>query len=578
MASFTEKIRVLLELDGDGAESGFKRFRTSVSEADGVTGKFKAGASSAFQSIKDNAGAMALGAGTAIAAFAVKAVHEFEQTAKAAIDLGSATGLSTEAASRWIAVGDDFGVTAEGLQGGIGKIAKSLDDAKWDKYGIETRDAAGKARDANAILIDSLATLSNISNATERARVGNELFGKGYSNLAPLIGHTREEYEDMLGAVEDGQVITDKEAKKAEDMRKAEDALADALKEVTLQVGQAVAGFAPFIQKLAETVAYLEKIPALKDLAFAGFSADAGDVTFNLMELGKAGEDSGDASQDLVDHNFTVKGATKIMEDYAKAQAEAKDATEETSTAVEEHSGLTDEQRMKMQAVTSMIAQHEKALKDDTQAQKDAIEAAKDRLEAEEDLRDFLLSQIDAGYAYMQSVRDTTADVKAYNDEIATGKLTQDELATATEQARQSVVKTAEAYANTTGAAQGSNEWINKVIESLYNQAVALDPNSPLRQVLVGYISQLQSVPKTVSTTFEIKGPGRIRIDGGTGGGGTPTNPGSHGNELFTFGDAGIGGVAASPGSGNMYVNINTSADPNAVVTSIKQFQRTNGT
>ena len=79
--------------------------------------------------------------------------------------------------------------------------------------------------------------LSKITNETERAQAGNELFGKGYAKLAPLIGHTKDEYEKMLGSVEKGQVITESEAKSAEQMRLAQDKLKDALGEVALAVG-----------------------------------------------------------------------------------------------------------------------------------------------------------------------------------------------------------------------------------------------------------------------------------------------------------------------------------------------------
>jgi hypothetical protein len=109
----------------------------------------------------------------AAAKVGLDAVHAFEDTAKAAINLADATGLSTEQASRWIGVGDDFQVTAEALTMGIGKIGKTLDGAQWDKYGIATHNAAGKAREANDILLDAFVKLSNVTNATQ-AREGRQ--------------------------------------------------------------------------------------------------------------------------------------------------------------------------------------------------------------------------------------------------------------------------------------------------------------------------------------------------------------------------------------------------------------------
>ena len=161
-------------------------------------------------------GAAAMAGGAALVAFGAKAVGAFTDTAKSAIDMGAATGLAVEDASRWIAVGDDMGVSAEQLTSAFGKVGKSLDTGKWDEYGIAARDAAGEARSTNDILLDTFDMLSKVGNETERTRIGTELFGRGYASLAPLIGKSRKEMEGYLGSVEKGQVITAKEAKKAE--------------------------------------------------------------------------------------------------------------------------------------------------------------------------------------------------------------------------------------------------------------------------------------------------------------------------------------------------------------------------
>ncbi len=257
----SNRITAVLELLGfKEGTTQVNGFRQSIAQADTTTKKFKAGMGSVGQSIKANMGLSLATAGTAAVAYGIKAVGAFTNTAKAAIDMGAATGLAREDASRWIAVGDDFGRTAEQLTSGIGKIGKTLDSGKWEQYGVATRDAAGNARNANDVLIDSLAMLGKITNETERARVGNELFGKGYINLAPMVGKTAAEYRKMLGAVEDGQVITAAEAKKAERMRLAQDALSDALNEVTLSLGEAVAGMGPAIEQTAKLVETLTKL------------------------------------------------------------------------------------------------------------------------------------------------------------------------------------------------------------------------------------------------------------------------------------------------------------------------------
>jgi len=254
LASFTERIKIVVDVVTDGAKTGLSGFKSAVADAEGTTNKFKAGAGAAFDSIKANAGALAVGAGSALVAYGIKAADVFVETAKHAEDMAAATGLSIDQASRWIAVADDLGVSAESLQGAIGKVVKGLDKKVWEDYGIATHDAAGHLKDTNDIMLDAFDKLSNIPAGTARAKAGTDLFGKSYAALAPLIGKSRSEMEKYLGAVEKGQVITAAEAKTGKDMRLAMDDLHDSLQEVTLAVGGMVAEAAPFVEAAAHMV------------------------------------------------------------------------------------------------------------------------------------------------------------------------------------------------------------------------------------------------------------------------------------------------------------------------------------
>lgn len=485
-----------LKGEAAGVTTSLSSIRTSISEAEGASGKFKAAAGGAFQYAKEHAGQLAMAGGTALVAFGIKAVHAFEDTAKAAIDLGAATGLSTEAASEWIAVGDDVKVSAEQLTSGIGKIAKTLDDTKWAEYGIQTRDAAGKARSANDILIDALSTLSAIKDETERARVGNELFGKGWTNLAPLIGHTADEYRNMLGAVSDGQRVTDAEARKAERMRLAEDALADAVHDLTLRFGEWASEAAPALEMLAKGIGVVDD--------FRDGVKDA--ITWL-------------AKSDIQVPTATGHLGAYVDEEKAAAQAAAEMAERVASLSTEVE-GLGHD----LPESTAKQADLTEKTRDGAAAQESVTAAIQDRLEAEQRLREEALRQIDAGYNYMLQVLDTNEALAEYNAELDDGALKGDDLTRATDEARQSMVDAATAYADTTGAAQGTNAWISAVIASLGQQAAALDPSSLLYQAIQGYIAQLKNIPTYVETTFGIKGPGAVtigpapKVRGATGG------------------------------------------------------------
>ena len=338
MASFTERIRLIFDVDSKGATTGFRGFANSVRDAEGLTGKMKAGVGSLADSLKANLAGAAVAAGAAIVAFGVKAVGAFTDGAKAALDASKATGLSVEQASRWIAVADDMGVSAEALTSGVGKIAKTLDSAKWEKYGIATRDASGRARAANDVLLDALDLLGRTTNETERARIGNDLFGKGYTTLAPLVGRTRAEYEKWLGAVEDGQVYTKEEAEKAEKFRLAMDNLQDALGEVTLAFGEAIAGLAPLLDLIAKglgpvadlTGAIGEMIDQVN--TFDPTNAFGGDMFADLKQQVE------EVRSGVRDMSGEVTGATTIWGQFANIAALA---NEELDKAKAKHDELT---------------------------------------------------------------------------------------------------------------------------------------------------------------------------------------------------------------------------------------------
>jgi hypothetical protein len=93
------KISVLIDVTVDKAVNSLKSFRTSIAEADGVVNKFKAGGKAAFDGIKANAGAMAVGAIGSVVAFSgtiIKAGAEMEaMDAKSETVFGDSLGRVT---------------------------------------------------------------------------------------------------------------------------------------------------------------------------------------------------------------------------------------------------------------------------------------------------------------------------------------------------------------------------------------------------------------------------------------------------------------------------------------------------
>lgn len=564
------KISVLIDVATDKAVGAVGNFKAALNDAEtNGTSKFKAGATSAFDSVKANAGAMALGAGTAIAGFALKAVGDFIDTAKAASDLGAATGLAREDASRWIAVADDAGISAGELEGGLGKIGKTLDDTKWAEYGISTRDAGGQARDVNDIFLDSLDKLSGIKNETERARVGNDLFGKGYGALAPLIGKTREEYEAMLGSVERGQVITDEEAAKAEKMRLAQDALKDAINEVTLAVGGLVSGLGPLIEMAAGAVG---KAIELAEKLYVVESA------MNAVVLGPAGP-------------------------LKTALDNTKDAIDTNSMSLEELKGFMDQHDVSIETQTSLLAQWE--------------EANGKQLTAEEELAaqlEYTRSRIDA---HKQAVRDSKAETSEAGRVLEVYEDAARNAAIAIDEAEQSTRDLEAAYKELTGELSDREAWLGvedelvrykeKIGDATASNREKEQAMIDLKQKMIDYLAELEGIPAEQQTRvlalidqgkfdeaeLALAWLGRQRdvTYNPRTGGQTPTVPkfdsggvmpgprGVHNLALVAGGETVLpthkGGVAL--GGGNTYNITVTSADPGQIIQLIKQYERRNG-
>ena len=101
------------------AQGAFDNFKTKVGEAEGGLGKLKAGANVAFDTIKANAGLMALGAGTALAAVAGKAISAASDFEESSAKIGEVFGSASEAVFNF----------AEGAAQSLGQSKQSVLDA-----------------------------------------------------------------------------------------------------------------------------------------------------------------------------------------------------------------------------------------------------------------------------------------------------------------------------------------------------------------------------------------------------------------------------------------------------------------
>ena len=334
MAGYLDRINVIIDVSTSKAVTGLKDFRTAVKDADGFTGKLKAG----FGSLKSSGPALAGALGTVgaaiggIATAAFAAGDKFVNLARQSRDLGTATGLTTEEASRLIEVFGDLGGDAGSLQAALGKIPKTLESGTWEKYGVATKTAGGRIRSTNDILLDALQALREIEDPTRRAQAGVDLFGKSWGTLAPLINKSDGALREMLGTVSDGKTITDAEVKRAEDLAAAQDALGDAFDDITLAVGEMVTELAPAVSLFASALGIVTDAVASLNYEYTTWAQRQKDVKGTIGEQREAINNQRRAVYLLEN---ALKNSKPALVEYGDANKVAASAAYETEKAAQ---------------------------------------------------------------------------------------------------------------------------------------------------------------------------------------------------------------------------------------------------
>jgi hypothetical protein len=232
------------------------------------------------------------------AAFEVKAA--IDQTAKLGeqvYKMHAAFGLSAEAASKWIYVGQMAGLTGEQMEKSFGKFSKQLEavqlhlDTKgtpglgafteeMKKLGVRVDDGHKHVRDFTAILLDVSDAFARMSPEADKAGALIALFGKAGADLAPILTLGRQGITDLMNEAQKyGLVITTQNLPAIHAFIEAHRHLDAAMQGMQLTIGQILM---PALTKLTEWVtnAFLafrtwiddnpKVIGALQDLVSSG--------------------------------------------------------------------------------------------------------------------------------------------------------------------------------------------------------------------------------------------------------------------------------------------------------------------
>ncbi len=334
------KITVLLDLVTDRAQQSVKGFRTSIADAEGTMGKFRAGASSAMSTVQANAGSLALAGGAALVAFGTKAVTAFQDTALAAGKFSDATGLAVEDASRLIEVAGDVGVEAGTIESAIVRMNSAAAKGDLEKFGVELQRTADGTVDVNATFLETIDVLNGIKDPTERALAAQKIFGKGYKEIAEIIFDDADRVQKKLGEVSEAKIIDQDELDKARKFRESMDNLNDALDDIKLAGGEALV---PLLSGLADvTVLANEGRIALDDMLPGDSTLAQGAIPFfvdavkDVKDAFDGGSESGGAYRAMIQSLLPeINEAGRVVGELADEEEQAAASTASLSRAAD---------------------------------------------------------------------------------------------------------------------------------------------------------------------------------------------------------------------------------------------------
>jgi hypothetical protein len=239
------RIPIITDLQDKGirdAKKAFGDFKTSVANAEGGLGKFKAGSKSVMDSVGANAASFAIAGGIAFGKFAYDGVKAFQDLALGAEKFATSTGLAIEDASRYIEAAGDIAVPVEAVQTAIGKLNKTIgaDPDKVRDLGVDLVYLKDGSLDVNATFLNTIDRLKKIKDPAEKAKVAAQLLGKGWQSMSTLIEMGADDLKASLDGVSKSKVISPEELKKAKELRDVMDDLKDKVEDLSLSIGQSL--------------------------------------------------------------------------------------------------------------------------------------------------------------------------------------------------------------------------------------------------------------------------------------------------------------------------------------------------
>ncbi len=241
-------LKVKADVQGQGEIDGLSRSLGNLNKQAGAVG---GGLGRMGQAAKGVGGLMS-------ALLPVGAVAGLTAIAKGSIDaadnlndMSQRTGVAVESLSRFGQAAEDSGSSIEGVAKGMGQLAKRITDPSsaaskaLSGIGVATRDAQGKVRGLDAVMLDIADRFAKMPDGAEKSALAMQLFGKSGVELIPMLNQGRAALEQYQATI-------------SGDMAKSADEFNDSLNAIGRSLSgpfnEAVTALLPAITSIAQGI------------------------------------------------------------------------------------------------------------------------------------------------------------------------------------------------------------------------------------------------------------------------------------------------------------------------------------
>jgi methyl-accepting chemotaxis protein len=478
-----EKIELLIDVTATGAKSSLRAFKDDIDDADGAFGKLKAGAKSAF----DNLGGIIAGglaaAGTALFAFGTKSVTAFQDVALESGKMADALGVSTEEASRLIEVAGDLGIETSTLESAIGRMNRTIATSpeKFDAIGAAIARNKDGTVDVVQTFKNAAEAIDRIPDAAVRAKAAQEIFGKGWQQIAELIAGGATGIREAMKSVEEGKVIDEGEVARARKFRDTMDELKGKFEEFAISAGG----------HIVRTINGLEKLGEKAETAFRWLTlADARQVIYdNVVEPIKAAGEAMDATFnqdasiaiDALKKTMSVVPVAPLIDKFTQLGIALRAAADAANTQT--GPGLTD-LGFTAEDLADALRDQADALNESIDAMWSSADASIAAQEAQEDFAEAAQNTVDVSKDSESTARDVAEAVDRERD--------------AMRKAADAAVTLAEKQATANGTTLTAQQRVDTFNKSLLDNAQFATPAA--RDAIARYIVEANGIPESEST------------------------------------------------------------------------------